>query len=117
MVSAGIVFDNCVDCTVSGGSIKGYEAGVLATNTRGLKVNGMQLETVIGIEAENCSNLNFNNNKHKQLIRTKPVANLEQASVWPVKRGINIPRYSPGLSVTMFYALNYLKCFGYNPYS
>ncbi len=118
MVSAGIVLENCLDCSVTGGSVTGFEAGVIATNTRGLKVNGNTFETIVGIVAEDCSNVNFSGNHHKQPTLTRPVPmGFGQTNIPHTAFGMNPRKPSPGLSVTMYYALNYLKCSGYNPYS
>lgn len=106
MVSAGIVFENCSNCSVTGGSVTGFGAGVIATNTRGLQVNGMTFETSVGIDAEDCSNLHLSNNSHTvpMLISSSPVRS-KNTHGWPQT------------SSTMDYALSYLKCTDFDPFS
>ncbi|EJL6860951.1 hypothetical protein NMS86_003479 [Vibrio cholerae] len=104
-MSAGILMENCTNCKVIGGSISGFDTAIVARDSRGISVKGMSMNTKTGIDAENCTELNFSNNQHRSI---KPNYSYFQHEIQ-----IN---NNTQLSIPMFYALNYLRAMKYNPY-
>ncbi|WP_270831009.1 hypothetical protein [Aeromonas sp. QDB03] len=104
-MSAGILFENCINCRVIGGSISGLEAAVVARNSQGISVKGMLMNTNTGIDAENCTDLDFANNQHGSIKQD-----------YSYLQHTNQRNNTYQLSTPMLHALNYLSAMNYNPY-
>lgn len=101
MGSAAIYIKDSRNIRIIGGYSRGFDHSVLAENSDDLTIDSHQMFTKNGVDAKNCTNLNFNRNYHNP--------NINYATHY---RASNGDEYS----VVMFYANIYLKYHNYNPY-